>query len=53
MSEPGTIKPLIQTIPVRAVNKDPAKKEQDRKKKEKGSSDQEKGSSKGHVNEYI
>jgi|GEM_PF-4271564 len=53
MSDIGTIKSPIQPIPVRAVNKDPAKKEQAKKKKGKGFLEQEKESSEDHVNEYI
>jgi hypothetical protein len=53
MSDIGKINKPIQTIPVRAVNKDPAKKEQNKNKKGKGSQEDEKDSSKLHVNEYI
>lgn len=53
MSDIGTIKSPIQAIPVRAVNKDPAKKEQGRKKKGKVLPEQEKENSEKHVNEYI
>lgn len=53
MSELNTIKPLIHTNPVRAVNKDPGKKEQEKKKKGKTLPEQEESSSKEHVDEYI
>ncbi len=53
MSDIGKIKAPIQTIPVRAVNKDPAKKEQAKKKKGKGLPEQERESSEVHVNEII
>ena len=53
MSELSTIKSRIQTIPVRAVNKDPAKKEQDKRKKGKELPQDEDKDSSDHVNEYI
>jgi hypothetical protein len=53
MSDIGKIKLPIQTIPIRAVNKNPAKKEQGKKKKGKGLPKQEKESSEVHVSEYI
>ena len=53
MSDIGKIKSPIQTIPIRAVNKDPAKKELGKKKKGKGLPEQEKESSEVHVSEYI
>ena len=53
MSDIGTIKPLIQAVPIRPVNKDPAKKKQGKKKKGKILAELEKDSSKKHVNEYI
>ena len=53
MSDVGPLKPLIQTMPARAVNKDPAKKEQRKKKEGKKLPQQEKDSSIEHVNEYI
>jgi hypothetical protein len=53
MSDTGSIKRLIQTNPVRAINKDPAKKDHSKKKKGKELPEQEKDNSKGHVNEYI
>ncbi len=52
MSELGKIKPLVQTIPIRSVNKDTAKKEQKKKEKGKGLPPQD-DSSDEHVNEYI
>jgi len=53
MSDVGIVKPLIQTVPVRAVDKEPAKKEQGKRKKGKVLPQQEKESSEKHVNEYI
>lgn len=53
MSELSSIKSRIQTVPIKAVNKDPAKKEQDKKKKGKTLPQQEDNSSSEHVNEYI
>ncbi len=53
MAETGNIKPLIHTNPVRAINKEPAKKEQNKKKKSKNGAGQDKENSRGHVNEYI
>ena len=53
MSEPSAIKPRIQTIPVTAVNKDPAKKERDKKKKGKELPQKEEDGDSVHVNEYI
>lgn len=53
MSDLGKIKPLIQPLPIRPVNKDPARKEQEKKKKGKDLPQQEDGSSEEHVNEYI
>jgi hypothetical protein len=53
MSDLGKIKSVIQTIPVRAVNKDPAKKEQGKKKKGKTLPQQEKNSLIEHVDEFI
>ncbi len=51
MSDIGKIKSPIQPNPVRAVNKEPAKKKQAKKMKGKGLSEQE--SSKVHINEII
>jgi hypothetical protein len=53
MSDIGTVKSSIQAIPVLAVNKDPAKKQQSKKKKGKDLPEQGKGNSEVHVNEYI
>ncbi|MEO1926503.1 MAG: hypothetical protein ABGY08_11035 [Gammaproteobacteria bacterium] len=53
MSELGSIKPTIQTVPIRVVKKDPDKKEQRKKKKGKGLPEQRQESSEKHVNEYI
>ncbi len=54
MSDIGNIKPLIHTNPVRAINKDPAKKEQGKKKKKDEVLPQkEKNSSIEHVDEFI
>ena len=53
MSDIGTIKPLVQPVPIKPVNKDSAKKENGRKKKDKKALDQEEAKNNGHVNEYI
>ncbi len=53
MSDVGPVKPLIHTNPIRAINKDPAKKEQGKKKKGKDLPQQEENSLIEHVDEYI
>ena len=53
MPELGIIKPLVQTTPIKPVNKDSAKKEEGKKKKDKKTPDSEKANSKGHISEYI
>jgi hypothetical protein len=53
MSDVGPLKPLIHTNPVRPVNRDPAKKEQEKKKKGKELPQQEEDGSNEHVDEYI
>ncbi len=51
MSDIGKIKAPIQPNPVRAVNKEPAKKKQAKKKKDKSLPEQE--GSEVHVNEVV
>lgn len=53
MSDIGPIKPLAHTNPIRPLNKDTAKKEQQKKKKDKVLPELEKDDSEEHVNEYI
>jgi hypothetical protein len=56
MSDIGKIKPLSQTIPIRPLNKDTAKKEKENKEKNKKEDDTSKQDVDGateHINEFI
>ena len=53
MSDIGKIKPLTKTIPIRPLNKDTAKKEQEKKKKEEDIPSQDVDSNSEHINEFI
>lgn len=53
MSDIGKLKPVIQTVPIRPINKDPKKKEQTRNEEGKELPQQEEDSSDDHIDELI
>jgi len=53
MSEIGKLKPVIQTNPIRKINKDPTKKEQSKKEEGKGLPQQDNDNSDDHIDELI
>jgi hypothetical protein len=53
MSEVGKLKPVIQTIPIRPINKDATKKEQGKKEEGKELPQQDENDSGDHVDEFI
>lgn len=53
MSEVGKLKPIIQTIPIRPINKDPTKKEQSKKEKGKSLPQQDDDNSADKIDELI
>lgn len=53
MSEVGKLKPVIQTVPIRPINKDPKKKEQGKKEEGKELPQQDDDNSGLHIDELI
>ena len=53
MSEVGKLRPVIQTVPVRPINKEPDKKKQQKKEEGKELPQQEDENSNEHVDEFI
>lgn len=53
MSEVGKLKPVIQTIPIRPINKNPRKKEQSEKEEGKDLPQQDNDNSDDHIDELI
>ena len=53
MSDIGKLKPIMQTIPIRPINKDSRKKEQSKKDEGKALPKKEEHNSDEHIDELI
>ena len=53
MSDVGKLKPVIQTIPIRPINKDPKKKEQNKEEEGKDLPQRDDDNSDDHIDELI
>ena len=53
MSDIGKLKPVMQTVPIRPINKDTAKKERGKKEEREDSQEYEDKNSDDHIDELI